>query len=196
MPRDMIRVARLGLLAFLLTVAGCTPASGPVTDIRGVMPSLAFAMTRANDGRAVTAGDYRGKAVVLYFGYTNCPDVCPTTLSDLAAALQLLGPAAQQVRVLFVTVDPDRDRLAALKTYANAFAPEIDGLRGTADAVARLARRYRVSYRVTPASPGHPYDVEHSGSVFFFDRDGNARYVATSVANAPAIAAVLRKLLD
>ncbi|MGB8363468.1 MAG: SCO family protein [Rhizomicrobium sp.] len=170
-------------------------SQGAVTDITGAMPALEFSMVRANDGAAVTAADYRGRVTVLYFGYTNCPDVCPTTLANLATVLQALGAQAKNVRVLFVTVDPDRDSLAALKTYVAAFAPQIDGLRGTADAVATLARRYRVTYLVTPASPGHPYEVMHSASTFFFDREGNARYVATSVADAPAIEADIRGLL-
>jgi protein SCO1/2 len=83
-----------------------------------------------------------------------------------------------------------------LKAYVNAFAPEIDGLRGSADATARLARRYRVTYQVTRASPGHPYEVMHSDSVFFFDRQGQARYVATSVADAAVITARVKRLLD
>lgn len=159
------------------------------------MPPLAFTMVRANDGKPVTAADYRGRVVILYFGYTNCPDECPTTLANLATVLQGLGPDAKNVRVLFVTVDPTRDTLAALKSYATAFAPEIDGLRGSADAIARLARRYRVTYQVTLASPDHAYEVMHSASTFFFDRRGNARYVATSVANAPIIEADVRALL-
>jgi protein SCO1/2 len=180
----------------LLALAACAPARGPVTDIAGAMPRLEFAMTRANDGKDVTADAYRGHVVILYFGYTNCPDACPTTLGDLATVLQRLGPKARDVRVLFVTVDPNRDTLAALKAYANAFAPEIDGLRGSEDAIARLARRYRVTYQVTPASPGHAYAVMHSDSVFFFDRDGRARYVATSVADAAAIEGDVRRLLQ
>jgi protein SCO1/2 len=174
-------------------LAACAPARGPVTDIRGAMPDLAFAMTRANDGKAVDANDYRGHIVVLYFGYTNCPDACPTTLSDLATVLHRLGPKANDVRVLFVTVDPNRDTLPALKAYANAFAPQIDGLRGSQDAIANLARRYRITYSV---SAGPPYEVMHSDSVFFFDRDGHARYVATSVANAALITEHLSRLMD
>jgi len=174
-------------------LTACAPPHGSVTDIRGAMPDLAFAMTRANDGKAVAAEDYRGHVVVLYFGYTNCPDACPTTLSDLATALHRLGPKANDVRVLFVTVDPNRDTLSALKAYVNAFAPEIDGLRGSEDAIARLARRYRITYSV---SPGPPYQVMHSDSVFFFDRDGRARYVATSVANAKLITEDIRSLLE
>lgn len=192
----MNRTTRLVFVLLALWLAGCTPDSGPVTDIRGVMPELAFAMTRANDGAPVDAADYRGRAVILYFGYTNCPDICPTTLSDLADMLGRLGPLRRQVRVLFVTVDPNRDSLPVLKDYVKAFAPEIDGLRGSDDAVARLARRYRVTYEVTPASPGHAYEVMHSDSVFFFDRAGRVRYVATSVADARLIAERVRTLLD
>lgn len=183
------------LLTFLLSLAACAPARGPVTDIRGAMPDLAFAMTRANDDKPVEARGYRGKVVVLYFGYTNCPDACPTTLSDLTTVLHRLGPKANDVRVLFVTVDPNRDSLATLKAYVNAFAPQIDGLRGSEDAIARLARRYRITYSVTPDSPGHPYTVMHSDSVFFFDRDGHVRYVATSVADAKMITEDVRSLL-
>ena len=185
------------VLAILFScLAACAPPRGPVTDIRGAMPPLEFAMTRANDGKAVEARDYHGRVVILYFGYTNCPDACPTTLSDLTTVLERLGPRARDVRVLFVTVDPNRDTLPALKAYVNAFAPEIDGLRGSADTIARLARRYRVTYQVTPASPGHPYDVMHSDSVFFFDPEGRARYVATSVADAAAITQHVKRLLD
>jgi protein SCO1/2 len=180
------------IVAAFTLLSACAPARGPVTDIRGAMPDLAFAMMRANDGKAVDDENYRGRAVILYFGYTNCPDACPTTLSDLATVLHRLGPKANDVRVLFVTVDPNRDSLSALKAYANAFAPQIDGLRGSDDAIARLARRYRITYQVTP---GPPYQVMHSDSVFFFDREGHARYVATSVANAALIEANVRVLL-
>jgi protein SCO1/2 len=173
---------------FALTLAACAPPRGAVTDIAGVMPSLEFVMTRANDGKAATAGDYRGKAVILYFGYTHCPDICPTTLANLASVLNALGSRADDVRVLFVTVDPDRDELPILKKYVEAFAPQIDGLRGTPDAIAMLARRYRVTYEVTPASSDHPYEVMHSDSVFFFDTSGRARYVATSVDDTAKIA--------
>ncbi len=188
-------LARAALPALLLVLAACAPPRGAVTDIAGAMPDLDFSMVRANDGKDIDARDYRGHVVVLYFGYTNCPDICPTTLSDLSDVLKRLGDRAHDVRVLFVTVDPQRDSLAALKTYVNAFAPQIDGLRGSDDAIARLARRYRVTYSVTPATPGHAYEVMHSDSVFFFDRDGRARYVATSVANAPAVVSEVRSLL-
>lgn len=188
--------ARSALLVSIIWLAACAPARGPVTDISGAMPPLEFTMQRANDGAAVTEKDYRGRAVVLYFGYANCPDECPTTLTDLSAALANLGARARDVRVLFVTVDPDRDSAVVLKNYVRAFSPDIDGLRGTPDAIARLARRYRVTYEVTPASPGRSYEVMHSDSVFFFDRKGRARYVATSVGNAHLIASYIFDLLN
>jgi protein SCO1/2 len=187
------------LLLALMTIAaatGCTRPHGAITAISGAMPPLAFSLTRANDGVSVTEADYRGRIVILYFGYTNCPDACPATLANLATVLQALGPAASQVRVLFVSVDPARDSLAALKSYVGAFAPQIDGLRGSADEIAELARRYRVTYEVTPASPGHPYTVMHSTSVFIFDSRGGPRYVATSVGNTTAVEANIRALLQ
>jgi protein SCO1/2 len=145
------------------------------TDISGTFPSLNFTMTRAFDGKTVTAADYKDKIVLLYFGYTFCPDVCPTTLLNIANMLKTLGKEAGDVRVLFVTVDPNRDTLPVLKQYTQAFAPQIVGLRGTPDQLATLAKRYRVAYSVTPASPGHAYEVTHSAAVYVFDRDGNIK---------------------
>jgi protein SCO1/2 len=182
------------LLVFALSSCGL-PSQAPVTDIAGVMPALSFHLTRANDGAAVSANDYRGKAVILYFGYTHCPDECPTTLANLATVLQRLGKRADQVRILFVSVDPARDSPPILKSYVQAFAPQIDGLRGTDDAVASLARRYRVIYAVTPERPGHPYAVTHSASVFFFDASGRARYVTMSTDNSAQIAKTVAALI-
>ncbi len=187
----------LAILAVTLALAAC--GRGEVrpgaTDITGVMPNLAFTMTRADDGAVVTADSYRGKAVALYFGYTNCPDQCPTTLTDLASVLKALGPRAKDVRVLFVTVDPKRDTPPVLKNYVNAFAPQVDGLRGSDDQVAALARRYRVLYRVTPPSAGQAEEVMHSDSTFFFDPSGRARLVTTGTNDTKAIAADIRRLL-
>jgi protein SCO1/2 len=181
------------VLAFLLAQSSCGRVTRKeTTDITGVMPSLSFSMTRANDGMTVDAADYRGKAVLLYFGYTHCPDECPATLANLAGALKCLGTGADKVRVLFVTVDPNRDTLPILKSYVEAFAPQIDGLRGSANALAALARRYRVIYAQSPASPGQPYSMMHSDSLFGFDRSGRARFVTTRTDNACAVAELVR----
>jgi protein SCO1/2 len=195
-PKTMFRLPFYTALVFLLiTATGCGPAThADATDITGVMPPLAFNMVRANDSARVSAADYRGKTVLLYFGYTHCPDECPTTLANIAAAFHQLGPSAQNVRVLFVSVDPARDTLPVLGRYVRAFAPEIDGLRGSDNAVAVFARRYRVLYAVTPASAGRAYEVMHSDSVFFFDGTGRARYVLTSTANTASLASMIEKL--
>ncbi len=185
---------RAAILALFLMLAGCGrgEVSPGVTDITGAMPGLQFSMTRANDGANVTAPSYRGKVVVLYFGYTHCPDICPATLANLSNVLKELGPRANDVRVLFVSVDPARDTAASLKAYVSAFAPQIDGLRGTPDQLARLARRYRVIYSV--AVKGRDTEVMHSDAVFFFDKDGNARFVATATEDTRALAADIKKI--
>ena len=195
MTNGRSRLCSSAILALALLLACCAPPRGSVTDITGVMPALEFTMARANDGKLVNATDYRGKIVILYFGYTHCPDECPTTLANLASVLKQLGQKATDVRVLFVSVDPERDTLPVLKSYVNVFAPEIDGLRGTPDAVAMLARRYRVTYQVTPASPGQAYEVMHSDSIFFFDTNGHARLVATSSDHTAVIAADIERLM-
>jgi protein SCO1/2 len=186
------------LFAFLLlTLASCgREKPWHATDIGGAMPALQFQMTRAGDGLGVTAADYRGRVTILYFGYTHCPDVCPTTLANLADMLGRLGPDADKVRVLFVTVDPGRDTLPILKEYAAAFAPQIDGLSGSDNALADLARRTRIAYSVTPESPGHPYAVMHSSAVFLFDATGRARLVTLSTDDTAGLAEDVKRLIE
>src|ERR1051325_10705219 len=127
--------------------AACTPHDAPwhATNITGAMPPLAFHMVRSSDGAVVTEENYRGDLVALYFGYTHCPDICPATLTNLSDVLGRLGVRARNVRILFVTVDPARDTIAVLREYTRAFV-QVDGLRGDDDALAALARRYRVAY--------------------------------------------------
>ena len=186
----------LSIILLALALAACSPRDEHwhATDIAGAMPSLAFRMQRANDGEIVTEGSYRGYVVALYFGYTHCPDICPATLANLSDALERLGARARDVRVLFVTVDPDRDTIPALRDYVRAFAPQVDGLRGDDNALAALARRYRVAYGVEKSSRGAAYSVMHSDAVFFFDRDGRARLVATSTEDVAGVTSDLRRL--
>ena len=168
----------------LLCLAGCgSGTKWHAIDVSGSLPPLSFTMIRVEDGKLVSQADYRGKTVLLYFGYTNCPDVCPQTLANLDDILTRIGPAAKDVRVLFVTVDPNRDTAPVLAAYVRNFGPEIVGLRGTPDQLATLARRYRVVYSVTPASEGHPYEVVHSSAVYVFDGSGDARLLVASLAS-------------
>ena len=169
-------------------------------DVSGYVQPLALHMVDATTGKPVTAKDFRGKIVLLYLGYTQCPDVCPLTLQNVASVFNRLGKRAENVRLLFVTVDPHRDTLAVLKEYTRAFSPFFIGLRGNANEIAQLARRYRLAYSVTPASSGHPYTVTHSSAIYVFDRDGNPKLLIDSMASSqPDIAGTaedLSKLLS
>jgi protein SCO1/2 len=180
---------RILALFCVLLLAGCSKPSWHMTDITDGMPRLSFHMTA--DGKPVTAEDFRGKVVALYFGYSHCPDVCPATLANLT---DMAGKVhSPDLRILFVTVDPDRDTDAVLADYAKAFSPQVVGLRGSANELADLARRYRVAYTVTK---GPPYEVMHSNAVFFFDRDGRARLVTTDTSDTTAMADDVKRLLN
>lgn len=197
--RRILELAAVSIPALTLA-AHAASAAWHSQDISGALPPLELSMMDANTGEPVTASEFHGKVVLLYFGYTQCPDFCPATLTNLAEVLDKLGTLANQVRVLFVTVDPDRDTLDALKGYVKLFAPQIVGLRGTTDQLAELARRYRVAYSVTPAANGHPYQVTHSSIVFVFDAAGQARLILTSMALAKpdidGVAADLSQLIQ
>jgi protein SCO1/2 len=169
-------------------------------DMAGVSPDLHFAMTRASDGKLVHATDFRGDVVLLYFGYTSCPDVCPLTMGRIAQVLGKLGKQADRVRVLFITVDPTRDTLPILAQYAAAFGPQVVGLRGTPDALASLTRRYRIAYSVDLATKTKPEEVTHSSAIYVFDGQGHARLLIPSLASTTpdveGVAADLHRLLS
>ncbi len=176
----MPRLKTLLTILLLLLLAACSHSKAQwlLTDVRGHLPDLQFHLV--NDrGQSVTGASYRGKVTLLYFGYTHCPDVCPTTLAHLAVALQNLGPLAKDVRVLFVSVDPQRDTPRVLHAYVRAFGPEIVGLSGTPSAIARVAKRYRVAYSYGPPTADGSYEVNHSSAIFIFDNRGRARLLAT-----------------
>lgn len=199
-PRRSL-VSRFGACVWLgLSLAGCgNNAKWHSIDVSGSLPPLTFTMTRTEDGRRVTEADYHGKVVLLYFGYTNCPDVCPTTLSNFDDVLKRLGHDTRDVRMLFVTVDQNRDTAPLLAAYVKNFGTEIDGLRGTPDELAALARRYRVVYSVTPATQEHPYAVTHSSAIYVFDGSGVARLIVASLSsttpNIAGTAADLQRLV-
>ncbi len=189
-----------GLLGVAFPVGYAGAGQWHALDVSESSPPLAFTLTRASDGKQVTQADYRGRIVLLYLGYTFCPDVCPTTLSNVSDILKQLGSAASDVRMLFVTVDPDRDTLPILADYMVNFAPQIEGLRGTPDQLAALARRYRLVYSVTPETNDHPYEVTHSSAIYVFDQSGAARLLVPSLDSAKphitGLMADLRQLVE
>jgi protein SCO1/2 len=185
-------------MAFILTAAlAACAGNGPhyaLKDITGLVPALAFQLTDQN-GQPVTATDYRDDVVLLYFGYTQCPDECPTTLTMLANALHTLGPRASRVRVLFVSVDPRRDTTAVLKRYVSNFGPQFVGLRGDQSELITLSKRYRIAYHYEQADKDGNYEVDHSSAIFVFDRRGRARLLGQSDNTPQQVASDLRRLL-
>lgn len=186
------------LLGLGLLLAGCqrtAPLPFRLTNVSGHMPVLQFNLTD-DQGHAVSAADYRGKVVLLYFGYTHCPDVCPLTLAHLHVVMQRLGKLADGARILFVSVDPARDTPAVLHAYVNAFDPHAVGLTGSARAIETLVKRYRSAFTREPASSDGNYEVSHSSAIYVFDRDGNPRVLSTPADSQDDLVHDLHLLLD
>jgi protein SCO1/2 len=184
------------LIAALVAAAGCSK-DGPKfqsSDVTGASFGRDFALTD-HTGKAVTLADYRGKAVVLFFGYTQCPDVCPTTLSELAAVMKTLGPDADRVQVLFATVDPERDTAELLSQYVPAFDPRFVGLRGDAAATERTAKEFKVIYQKQPGRTAGSYTVDHSAGTFIFDPKGRLRLFVSYGQGPDVFAHDLREIL-
>jgi protein SCO1/2 len=147
-------------------------------------------------GNPVTDRDFRGKYMLVYFGYTFCPDVCPTTLSAVADAMDKLGPDAAKVRPLFITVDPRRDTPPVVKKYAAAFGREITGLTGTPEEIARVAKEYRVYYAEHRTGPGpDDYSMDHSSVLYLMDPNGVFIAPVRADQTGDEIAANLKKLM-
>jgi protein SCO1/2 len=164
---------------------------------RGGQPSIGgpFALVDQN-GKPVTEATFKGKPTLIYFGYTFCPDVCPTSLLLMETAVDKLGPdAAKKVNLVFITVDPTRDTPELLKGYVPNFGPTFVGLTGTPEQVAAVARSFRVYYQKVPGKDGGPYLMDHSSIVYLLDRNGRFVTHFTHEAKAEAIAAGVQKLL-
>ena len=168
------------VLALALVGCGQKGPSFEASHITGSTFGRDFALSDPA-GAPRTLADYRGKAVVVFFGYTQCPDVCPTTLAALAEAMKKLGAEADRVQVVFITVDPERDTPELLAKYVPSFDPRFVGLRGDADATARTAREFKVIYQKQPGVAPGSYSMDHSAGAYIFDPQGRLRlYVGHS----------------
>ena len=148
------------------------------TDITGADFGKGFSLTDQT-GKQRTLQDFHGKVVVVFFGFTHCPDVCPTTLAELSRAVKNLGPAGEQVQVLMVTVDPGRDTPEVLAQYVTAFNPRFLALRGTIDETSRVAKEFKVIFQKVAGPTPQNYSMDHSAGSYIFDRQGRLRlYVA------------------
>jgi protein SCO1/2 len=179
-PRLRIGLVVLGIvLLFGLMVAlglSLRPYAYHGTVLNPPKPVADFTLTGPG-GEPVKLSDYRGKTVLLYFGYTTCPDVCPTTLAELAQAMRTLGPKAGEVQTIMVTVDPERDTPDRLNTYVRAFDPRFVGLSGTPDQIAAAAAPLGVYYQKHPVSGAAGYLVDHTATTMVLDGDGRMRLV-------------------
>ena len=193
-----------GLIVLLCSVVlatgitGCSEKNSArkfnAIDITGADFGKDFKLTDHN-GKPRTLADFKGNAVVIFFGYTNCPDVCPTTMSDLNQAMKLLGNEASRVKVLFVTVDPERDTPALLAKYVPAFNPAFLGLYGDAATTAKTAKDFRIFYQKNKPDSNGNYSVDHSAGTYVFDPDGKLRLFMKYGEGAESIAHDLRELL-
>lgn len=184
-PRPLrlrLRMLRwLPWLAMALLLGACSNTTRlpfRLTNVTGHLPDLKLQLTN-DDGKPVTAKDFRGKVVMLYFGYTHCPDVCPLTMTRMHVVLQQLGKPADDVRFLFVTVDPARDTVPVLHEYVTAFDKHAVGLTGTRAQISALAKRYRAAFDRGKVQKNGGYEVNHSSAIYVFDRQGRARVLAT-----------------
>jgi protein SCO1/2 len=185
-------------LAALLPVslAGCGRADAPgfkLTDVSGAGFGKELNLTDHN-GKPRTLADFRGKVVTVFFGFTQCPDACPTTMVEMAQVAKALGPDADKLQVLFVTVDPERDTQSVLAQYVPSFDPRFLGLYGDAAATARAAKEFKIYYNKQPPKEGG-YSVDHSAGTFILDRQGRLRLFAQYGQGAPAIVHDVRLLL-
>jgi protein SCO1/2 len=164
------------------------------TDVTGVDYAKGFTLTD-HTGKVRTLEDFRGKIVVMFFGYTQCPDVCPTTMAEMATVLKELGPSADEVQVLFVTVDPERDTQELLSHYVPAFDKRFIGLYGDAAATAKVAKEFKVFYAKAPGADANSYTVDHTAGSFVFDKQGQLRLFVRHGQGPGLIAHDLRQLL-
>jgi protein SCO1/2 len=178
----------LALFALALLLVACNkPAVFNNVDITGADYARDFKLVD-HTGKPRSLADFKDKVVFLFFGYTQCPDVCPTTMAEMAAVMKALGPQADKVQVLFVTVDPERDTQELLAQYVPAFHPSFIGLRGDAAATAAVAKEFKVFYAKSPGATPDSYSVDHTYGSYVFDRSGKIRlFVRHGKGPAPII---------
>ena len=200
--RSFLRLGGVALATSALLLAGCdVPSSGggaatsfKGVDITGADYARTLSLTDQN-GQPRTLADFKGKVAVVFFGFTQCPDVCPTTMAELAQVKASLGKDGDRVQGVFVTVDPERDTAAVLKTYMGGFDPSFIALRGSLEDIAATAKEFKVFYAKVPGKTEGSYSVDHTAGSYVFDAQGKVRLFVRYGAGAEALAADLKTLL-
>ena len=185
------------LAALLAMLAACSPK--PEFKNIDITGSTAFGKDFSlvdPDGKVRTLADFKGKVVVMFFGYTQCPDICPTTLTEMQQVMTLLGPQSDKVQVLFVTVDPARDTATILKQYVPAFDPRFLGLRPADDAaLEKVTKDFKIYYKKVPGSSPGSYTMDHTAGSYAFDPEGRLRLYIKHAQGPETLAHDLKELL-
>lgn len=184
---QLCAAAALGLLA------ACDKPAFQSLDITGASYGRGFSL-QDTEGATRTLADYQGRVVLMFFGFTQCPDICPTALSRAAEVMALLGPDAARVQVVFVTVDPERDLPVVLREYTRAFHPSFIGLHADLDTTAATAKDFKVFYSKVPT--GGSYTMDHTAITYAFDPQGRLRLAIRHEQTAASVAADVRLLLQ
>ncbi len=199
MRRSLLGAAVASALSLVLLISGCDRAgnSKPAfkgIDITGAEYARQLSMTDG-DGQARNLAEFKGKVVLVFFGYTQCPDVCPTTMAELSEVKRNLGADGARVQGIFVSLDPDRDTGPLLKSYVENFGPDIIGLRGTAEQTKAAAREFKVFYNPVPGQTATSYTLDHTAGSYIFDAKGRIRLFTRYGGGAKALADDLKILL-
>ena len=184
-------------LLLCLAIIGCRGDLGKFSgiDLTGIQGYGTDFRLTDHTGKARTLADFRGKVVTLFFGYTHCPDVCPTTLSDMRQVMEKLGKDSERVQVLFVTLDPGRDTPELLARYVPAFHPSFLGLYGDAETTAKTAKDFKIFYQLQPGKTPETYTVDHTAGTLVFDPQGHLRLFLNYGLSSDLIASDIRILL-
>lgn len=192
--RALLGITAAAGLTTVLAACGKQEVQFKGSDISGTKLGRDMVM-QDGTGQTRTLDDYQGKVAVVFFGFTHCPDVCPTAMAQLAQTMDLLGDEADNVQVLMITVDPERDTPEVLSAYVKAFHPSFVGLTGTAEQLSTTAKSFKAYYAKSAGATPEQYSMDHASSFYILDQDGEARVLVSGNATAEDIAHDIRQLL-
>jgi protein SCO1/2 len=207
MKRSLLRLSLLSLIT-LGVLGGCEKKASPAAEISAPAKKASFRsidITGAEyarglelpdaDGKSRTLAEFKGRVTVVFFGYTQCPDVCPTTMAELSEVRRALGPEADKLQGVFVTVDPERDTAVVLKAYVDNFNAGFVGLRGSSEQIKQAAKEFKVFYAKVPGRTDTSYTIDHTAGAYVFDTQGRIRLFSRHGAGAKALEEDVRALL-
>lgn len=192
--RGTLRAVLAGAALAVLAACGQQGPSFQGSDITGAKLGRDVSLVDTS-GQPRTMADYEGKVVVAFFGFTQCPDVCPTALSEMAQVMQKLGPDADRVQVLLITVDPERDTQQVMREYVTAFDPRFVGLTGTPEQIKQAAASFKAYYAKSPRPDGD-YSMDHTAAFYLLDTKGEARVLASNTAGVDVLVHDIKALLE